>query len=123
MKSEIIARLGQTDILVPSLIAEGLAANDRVKTRLSVLQAASRHARDPGCAKFELTEECRAAGLDTMAMELLVNRARLLAGELVMAPPRQPRKRDLGRGGDHDPSCRSRRQSRGRGGARTPFRD
>ena len=27
MKSEIIAQLGQTDILLPSLIAEGLSAN------------------------------------------------------------------------------------------------
>jgi uncharacterized protein Yka (UPF0111/DUF47 family) len=86
MKSEIIARLGQTDILLPFLIAEGLSANDRVKARLSVLQAAGRHARDPGSAKFELADECRAAGLDTMAMESLVNRARLLVGERVMAP-------------------------------------
>ena len=35
MKSEIIERLGQTDILLPSLIADGLSANDRVKIRLS----------------------------------------------------------------------------------------
>jgi hypothetical protein len=47
MKSDIIAQLGQTDILLPSLIAEGLCANNRVKARLSVLQAAGRHARDP----------------------------------------------------------------------------
>ena len=86
MKSEIIARLGQTDILLPSLIAEGLAANDRVKARLSVLQAAGRHARDPSSAKFDLTDECRTVGLDAVAMESLVNRARLLAGELVTAP-------------------------------------
>ena len=73
-------------LLLPSLIAEGLAANDRVKARLSVLQAAGRHARDPGGAKLELTDECHAAGLDTIAMDSLVNRARLLAGELVTAP-------------------------------------
>ena len=47
MKSQIIEQLGQTDILLPALIAEGLAANDRVKARLSVLQAAARHGRDP----------------------------------------------------------------------------
>ena len=86
MKSEIIAQLGQTDILLPSLIADGLSANSRVKARLSVLQAAARHAREPGSTRFDLTDECHAAGLDTMAMESLVNRARLLAGELVMAP-------------------------------------
>ena len=86
MKSEIIAQLGQTDILLPSLIADGLSANSRVKARLSVLQAAARHAREPGSTRFDLTDECHAAGLDSMAMESLVNRARLLAGELVMAP-------------------------------------
>ena len=31
MKSLIIEQLGQTDILLPSLIAEGIAANDRAK--------------------------------------------------------------------------------------------
>ena len=86
MKSEIIAQLGQTDILLPSLIADGLSANSRVKARLSVLQAAARHAREPGSTRFDLTDECHAAGLDSMAMESLVNRARLLAGELVTAP-------------------------------------
>ena len=35
MKSAIIQQLGQTDILLPSLIADGLAANDSVKVRLS----------------------------------------------------------------------------------------
>ena len=86
MKSEIIERLGQTDILLPSLIADGLSANDRVKIRLSVLQAAGRHARGPNRATFDLAEECRSAGLDPVAMESLVNRAHLLAGERVTAP-------------------------------------
>jgi uncharacterized protein Yka (UPF0111/DUF47 family) len=86
MKSEIIEQLGQTDILLPSLIADGLSANDRVKARLSVLQAAGRHARDPNRATFDLAEECRSAGLDPVAMESLVNRAQLSAGERVTAP-------------------------------------
>jgi uncharacterized protein Yka (UPF0111/DUF47 family) len=85
MKSEIIAQLGQTDILLPSLIAESLSANDRVKARLSVLQAVGRHARDPK-ATLDLADECRLAGLDPVAMEALVNRARLSAGERVTAP-------------------------------------
>jgi uncharacterized protein Yka (UPF0111/DUF47 family) len=85
MKSEIVAQLGQTDILLPSLIAEGLSANDRVKACLSVLQAVGRHARDPK-ATFDLADECRLAGLDPVAMEALVNRARLSAGERVIAP-------------------------------------
>ncbi len=85
MKSEIIAQLGQSDILLPFLVAEGLSANDRVKARMSVLQAAGRHARDPN-ATFDLADECRLAGLDPVAMESLVNRARPLSGERVAAP-------------------------------------
>jgi hypothetical protein len=34
MKSQIIEQLGQTDILLPALIAEGLAANNRAKAAL-----------------------------------------------------------------------------------------
>lgn len=85
MKSHIVQQLGQTDILLPSLIAEGLAANDRAKTRLSVLQAAARHARDPHAAGFDLTEECRAAALDPVALETLV-RGASLTDERLAAP-------------------------------------
>ena len=86
MKTEIIERLGQTDLLLPSLITEGLAANDRVKVRLSVLQAAGAHARDPEGVRFDLTDECRAAGIDPMPLEAVVNSARTSAGERVTAP-------------------------------------
>ena len=60
MKSEIIEQLGQSDLLLPALVAEGLAANDRVKIRLSLLQAAARHARDPKGPRFDLTENAAA---------------------------------------------------------------
>ncbi len=56
MKSQIIEELGESDVLLPSLIAEGLRANDRIKVRLSVLQAAGRHARAPDAAPFDLGE-------------------------------------------------------------------
>ncbi len=86
MKSEIIEELGQFDLLLPSLIAEGLAANDRVKARLSVLQAAAQRAREPLAARFDLAGECRAAGIDAMASEMLVNRAAVSVGERLSAP-------------------------------------
>ncbi len=86
MKSEIIAQLGQFDLLLPSLIAEGLAANDRVKARLSVLQAAAHRAREPMGARFDLAGECRAAGIDDMALQTLVNRADISVGGRVSAP-------------------------------------
>jgi len=52
MKSQIIEQLGQADILLPSLVADGLAANDRIKVRLSALRLRrimrkSRFARPP----------------------------------------------------------------------------
>jgi hypothetical protein len=40
----IIRELGQDDILLPALVSEALAANDRIKVRMSALQAA-RHAQ------------------------------------------------------------------------------
>lgn len=86
MKSEIIEQLGQVDLLLPSLIAEGLAANDRVKLRLSILQAAAHRARDPKNARFDLARECRDTGLDPVAAETLVNQATLFRGDRISAP-------------------------------------
>jgi len=86
MKSQIVEQLGQFDVLLPSLIADGLAANDRVKARLSVLQSAARHARDPERAPFDLAAECRAAGLDPVPLETLVKRASALSDVRMTAP-------------------------------------
>jgi uncharacterized protein Yka (UPF0111/DUF47 family) len=90
MKSQIIAQLGQADLLLPTLIAEGLAANDRIKVRMSALQAAAHHARDPGRPVLDLGPECHAAGLDASAVMALVGRAHLSADGRIAAP-------DLGR--------------------------
>jgi hypothetical protein len=57
VKSKIIEQLGKTELLLPSLVAQGLAANARIKARLSVLQAALRHAQNPGSAHFDLMDE------------------------------------------------------------------
>jgi len=85
MKSDIIERLGQAHILLPARIAEGLRANEKVKARLSVLQAAARRAHNPQAAPLAMTKECQSAGLDADAMDRLVNGANLAAGK-VAAP-------------------------------------
>lgn len=85
MKSQIIEHLGQAEILLPALIAAGLKANDRAKARLSVLQSAGRHARQP-TARFDLAAECRAAGLDPIAMETLANGASLASDGRIAIP-------------------------------------
>ena len=70
MKSRIIEQLGQTDILAPSLIAEGLAANDRVKVRMSALQAPAERAHNIDSTPIDLSAECRAA-FDSASAEWL----------------------------------------------------
>ncbi len=86
MKAQIIERLGRTDVLLPTLIADGLLANDRIKVRLSVLQAAGRHAQKNNGEGFELPAECSAASIDPVAMENLVNRASLASHGQITAP-------------------------------------
>ncbi|MFG1478811.1 hypothetical protein V5F53_09085 [Xanthobacter sp. V4C-4] len=86
MKSQIVEELGNGEILLPSLIADGLRANDRVKVRLSVLQDAGRTAGAPAGPRFSLAEDCRAVGLDPVAMDALVTRAGRAAGGEVQAP-------------------------------------
>ena len=86
MKSEIVAQLGRSDLLLPSLIVKGLAANDCVKVRLSILQAAVRRVREGDSIKFELAEECRATGIEPGSMQALVEHA-ISCGEGRMTAP------------------------------------
>lgn len=46
-KPEIISRLGERELLLPHLIENALAANERLKLYFSILQAAQRHADHP----------------------------------------------------------------------------
>lgn len=86
MKSQIIEQLGQADILLPSLIAEGLAANDRIKVRMSALQAAVHHAQVPDHPATDLHVECRAAGVAPATLATLIGGAHV-AGDGRMAAP------------------------------------
>ncbi len=60
-KIEIVERLGEHAVLLPSLIARALNANDRVKLRLTLLQEAAAHAA--GRPASSLEAERNAAGL------------------------------------------------------------
>jgi uncharacterized protein Yka (UPF0111/DUF47 family) len=86
MKSQIISALGHADILLPSLVAEGLAANDRIKVRMSALQAAAQRAQQPDRAATDLAFESRAAGISPAALATLIGGAHL-AGEGRIAAP------------------------------------
>ncbi|MDE5457736.1 hypothetical protein GWE18_33980 [Bradyrhizobium sp. CSA112] len=86
MKTQIIRELGQADILLPSLVAEGLAANDRIKVRLSALQAAAEHAREPDHPANELAAECHAAGIAPAGIASLISGAHLIGERRLSAP-------------------------------------
>jgi hypothetical protein len=86
VKAQIIRELGQADILLPSLVAEGLAANDRIKVRLSALQAAAEHARQPDHPINELAVESHAAGIAPAAIASLVGGAHMIGDSRLSAP-------------------------------------
>src|SRR3974390_2398777 len=86
MKSQIIRELGEADILLPSLVAEGLAANDRIKVRMSALQAAAQHALEPNQPTADLMAESRAAGIAPETLATLISGAHLAGDGRFGAP-------------------------------------
>src|ERR1700693_3023384 len=86
MKTQIIEELGQGDILLPALVADGLAANDRIKVRMSALQAAAHHAHAPDQPATDLHVECGAAGLAPAALATLISGAHLAGDGRIAAP-------------------------------------
>ncbi|MDO9236461.1 MAG: phosphate transport regulator [Aquabacterium sp.] len=63
LKSQALASLGQRGLLMPVWVKAALAANDRLKLYLTVLQAAAAHADHPDHEALNLTHELEAAGL------------------------------------------------------------
>src|SRR5262245_15845009 len=86
MKTQIIEELGEADILLPSQVAEGLAANDHIKVRMSALQAAVQHAREPDRPATELAVESHAAGIAPAAIATLITGAHLIGDARLAAP-------------------------------------
>lgn len=62
-KSQVLASLGQNGLLLPVWVKAALAANDRLKLYLTVLQAAASHAEHPNKEPLDLSRELVAAGL------------------------------------------------------------
>ncbi|MGX4773394.1 hypothetical protein ACWAUC_26760 [Bradyrhizobium guangdongense] len=86
MKTQIIEELGQGGILLPTLVAEGLAANDRIKVRMSALQAAAHHAREPDRPASDLSVESQTAGIAPAAIATLISGAHMVGQDRVAAP-------------------------------------
>jgi uncharacterized protein Yka (UPF0111/DUF47 family) len=62
-KTSIIGELGESALLLPQLLQEALAANDRLKFCFTLLQAAESHANHPQAPPLDLTSERIAAHL------------------------------------------------------------
>ncbi|HUO91837.1 MAG TPA: hypothetical protein VMU22_02900 [Rhizomicrobium sp.] len=79
-KADIVARLGETAVLLPERIADALAANDRIKLRLSLLQDARAHARSQGAERAADTRQLKELPPN------FVSAARLIGNEVLYAP-------------------------------------
>ncbi len=77
-KVQIVEQLGETQVLLPELLAAALAANDRAKVRMTLLQEAVAHAQNPAAPPHTLEAERRGAGLDQPVLAYTVKDARAL---------------------------------------------
>ena len=76
-KTRIVAALGERRLLLPALLNEALAANDRAKYRFTLLQTAKAHADSPDEAFSDLRTERLACGItDTSYDDVVAGTAR-----------------------------------------------
>src|SRR5262245_51581345 len=86
MKARIVQQLGEVEVLLPGRIAEGIAANDRAKVRLSALQAVATQATHKADEPDDLSAECAAVGLDALAVRSMMAAARASGPGGIAAP-------------------------------------
>src|SRR5579862_7584386 len=85
-KIAVVERLGEKAVLLPALIGDALAANDRIKLRLSLLQEAALQARTPSREARLFRAERQAAHLDAPELDSLVAGARALGPTRLFIP-------------------------------------
>jgi hypothetical protein len=101
--------------MLPNRVARALGANERAKLRMSVLQAAMQHARDPEAPIPDFVAECGSTGLDAVTTRALVAGART-SGERSIEAPGLAKLCEALLARDDDRSGRCRRSASGRGG-------
>jgi hypothetical protein len=85
-KVGIVEKLGEHAVLLPALIEEGLAANDRLKIRLTMLQEAAAQVSQPGRAAPSMERERRGVGLTDPIFNATISGARRIDDETFLAP-------------------------------------
>jgi len=76
VKTHIVEELGEKALLLPALVNEALAANDRAKYRMTLLQAARTHADQPDATVTDLRPERLACGITDDELDGVVRRCR-----------------------------------------------
>src|SRR5947207_2813422 len=79
-------RIGDHGLLLPELVIRGLAANDRLKYYLTLLQAAYAHARSPRQPAPTLQMQREASGVDDAALDHAVEGSAERGGHAVYIP-------------------------------------
>ena len=85
-KIEIVRQLGEQALLLPALLADALAANDRLKLRLTMLQEAAARAARPDREFHAFESERRAAKLSDPEYDATIAGARALADGHILVP-------------------------------------
>jgi uncharacterized protein Yka (UPF0111/DUF47 family) len=85
-KREAVQELGERALLLPSLLARALAANDEAKYLLSLLQAARSHAELPSQPWSSLRDERLAARVPDPGLDAVVERSRQVGPDLYFIP-------------------------------------
>lgn len=83
-KTEALAVMGQQSLLLPAHIKAALAANDRLKLYLSILQCAVTHAGRPDDDPLRLDLDIAAAGVDSSWLRDMPGSAQLIDGAFVL---------------------------------------
>jgi hypothetical protein len=71
-KKTMIQELGEEELILPTLVNNALAANDRLKYYFTLLQAVLSHGRDPGREFSNLKAERETAGVEDPAFDRVV---------------------------------------------------
>jgi hypothetical protein len=75
-KARIVGELGQRELLLPALVNEALAANDRAKYLMTLLQVSCDHADHPDMNATDLGPERHACGVDAAELDTIAARSR-----------------------------------------------
>jgi len=88
-KQRIIDTLGEQPLLLPARVNAALAANDRAKYLLTLLQAARGHAANPDRWVTDLAAERLGCGIDDERLDAVASSSEKLRGDLLRIPGAQ----------------------------------